>query len=178
MRPVREELVEAYDDYADDVYGYFIFRLVPPVMAEELTGRAFERAFEIWGTLDRGRLSARAWLLAIAHDLYVDHRRRNPSPHEGELDEQAVTEPSPASGDSRREALGVEPELAAALRRLSRREREALALCFGGDLALPELATLLGVEPDEGKKYLARGLRGVAAALEPRAAAPSPPGDQ
>ena len=41
-----------------------------------------------------------------------------------------------------------------------------------------ELATLLGVEPDEGKKYLARGLRGVAAALEPRAAAPSPPGDQ
>ena len=52
-----------------------------------------------------------------------------------------------------------DPQLAAALQRLERREREAIALRFGGDLRNAEIAELLGVSVANAQQILSRALR-------------------
>ena len=50
-------------------------------------------------------------------------------------------------------------DLAMAIGRLHRRERDALALRFGGELTIGEIAELLDQTPAEIKQRLARGVR-------------------
>ena len=53
----------------------------------------------------------------------------------------------------------MEPELAAALDELGDREREIIALRFGGDLTGPEIASLTGLSLANVQQILSRSLR-------------------
>ena len=55
--------------------------------------------------------------------------------------------------------VGPRPEVAAALARLKRREREALALRFGGDLRTAEVAQVLDISVANAQQILSRELR-------------------
>jgi RNA polymerase sigma-70 factor, ECF subfamily len=124
--------------------------------AEDLTQVTFERAFKAWGHFDRRRASARTWLLAIARNLLVDHyRRRDTSPAEADDEEALQTHPAPSSDPD----LGVSPELENALATLGDRERELIALRFGGDLSGPEIAELTGLTLANVQQILSRSLR-------------------
>ena len=55
--------------------------------------------------------------------------------------------------------LGIEPELATALAELAPRDREVLALRFGGDLNGPEIAAMTGLTLANVQQILSRSLR-------------------
>ena len=63
--------------------------------------------------------------------------------------------------------LGLDPDLEAALARLDDRERELLALRFGGDLNGPEIAGLTGLSLANVQQILSRTLRRLRHELEP-----------
>ena len=63
--------------------------------------------------------------------------------------------------------LGLSPELAAALATLPQRDREIVALRFGGDLTGPEIAELLDLTLANVQQILSRSLRKLRAELEP-----------
>ena len=65
----------------------------------------------------------------------------------------------PASPGPEESAFGPDPELAAALGRLSEREREVLALRFGGDLGGQEIAAMLGITLANVQQLSSRALR-------------------
>jgi len=155
----------AYDEHVWHVYGYFAYRLPSRDDAEDLTQLTFERALKAWDRFDARRASVATWLLAIARNLLVDHYRRDRS-HRHEPLGDAEGEATLVHGEDDPHTLGISPELAAGLERLGQREREVIALRFGGDLTGPEIAELTGLSIVNVQQILSRSLRRLRAELE------------
>ena len=152
-----------YDEHAGRVHGFFAYWLRSRPDAEDLTQQTFERALRAAGTYDASRASMATWLLAIARNLLVDHLRARPvvplhSPEPAEL------EAIPAPPDRHR--LGLDPALERALAELGPRERQLIALRFGGDLNGPEIARLTGLSLANVQQILSRSLRRMRASLD------------
>lgn len=146
-----------YDEHVWKVYGFLGYRTRSSHDAEDLTQQTFERALRAWGRFDPERATVQTWLLAIARNLLIDHYRGDRSGETEPLDESAEVasdaEPSPEDG------LGIDPDLAAALDALGERERELIALRFGGDLNGPEIAAMTGLSLANVHQVLSRSLR-------------------
>jgi RNA polymerase sigma factor (sigma-70 family) len=156
----------AYDEHVWDVYGYFAYRIGSRHDAEDLTQLTFERALKAWDRFDARRATAGTWLLAIARNLLVDHYRRDRSRHEEAIGDGEAGELLLGYEELEQPGLGISPDLAAGLELLGRREREVLALRFGGDLTGPEIAELTGLTLSNVQQILSRSLRRLRAGLE------------
>jgi RNA polymerase sigma factor (sigma-70 family) len=155
------EFVQVYEQQVWRVYGFLAYRVRDRDLAEDLTQATFERALRAWGRFDPQRASPGTWLLTIANNLLIDHHRRD---HAGQSEPlQEAHEPAAPGPEAR---LGVAPELASALAELSAREREVIALRFGGDLTGPEIAALLDLTLANVQQILSRSLRKLRQALD------------
>jgi RNA polymerase sigma-70 factor (ECF subfamily) len=157
-------LADIYEEHVWHVYGFFGYHRLSRQDAEDLTQATFERATRAYGRYDPARASVKTWLMAIAHNLLIDHYRRGRSRHnyslDGDIGEAQLGEsPGP-------EGLGLSPPLAAALEVLSPREQEVIALRFGGDLRGPEIAELLDLSLANVQQIASRALRKLRAELE------------
>src|SRR5271155_1213486 len=164
----KPDYTEAFEAHVWEVHGFFAYRLGSRVDAEDLTQETFERALRAWGRFDPRRASVRTWLLAIARNLLIDHYRSR-----GVRKESAMPEDFDAAAAEEPMSLGLDPALAEALERLGDREREIIALRFGGDLSGPEVAALTGLTLANVQQILSRSLRRVRAELD-RAGEPFP----
>jgi RNA polymerase sigma-70 factor, ECF subfamily len=155
------DFARVYDQHVWRVYGYLAYHLRNRDAAEDLTQGTFERALRAWSRFDPRRASESTWLLAIARNLLIDHYRRDRSALVQPIDERVEpTVPGPE------ERLAVSGELGDALATLSDRDREVLALRFGGDLTGPEIATLLDLSLANVQQILSRSLRKLRRLLE------------
>jgi RNA polymerase sigma-70 factor (ECF subfamily) len=167
---------QLYDDQVWNVYGFFGYRVRSREEAEDLTQLTFERALRAWERFDPDRASPRTWLLAIAHNLLVDHYRADRSSRREPLpDDEAGVARLGQGADPSEASLGISPELDAALSGLGERERELIALRFGGDLTSPEIAAVTGLSVANVQQILSRSLRKLRAQLEAEAASESTP---
>jgi RNA polymerase sigma factor (sigma-70 family) len=162
-----QAFLRAYEDHVGDVYGFFAVRAGSRRDAEDLTQLTFERAWRAWARYDEQRASVQTWLLVIARNAYVDHRRRDRTQYELELHEEEVAESGQAVQQDPQTRLGPTPELAAAVGRLREREREVLALRFGGDLQTAEIAEMLGISVANAQQILSRAVRKLRRELGP-----------
>ena len=160
------DFLEAYNDHVWHVYGYLAYRVHTREEAEDLTQLTFERALRAWERYDPSRASLLTWLLAIARNALIDHRRRQGSRSQAALTWGEVAEADLPSEPGPEQALGLSPDLAAALKRLGRRERSVLALRFGGDLKTAEIAEMLNLSVANVQQILSRTLRRLRRELE------------
>jgi len=124
-----------------------------PVEAEDVAVEALGRAYAHWPKL-RQSPWRRAWVLRVATNLVIaDARRYRRNPYKSVVAEDAS------------DALVLRAALAAALKKLPRRQREAVALRYLGDLSERETATAMRVSPGSVKTHLSRGLGALRAAL-------------
>ncbi len=154
-----DEFERLYAAEAQGLFGFLAYRTGDRSLAEDLLADTFERALRSRGRFDRRRGSEKTWLYAIALNLLRDHVRRAAA--EGRALDRAG---APRDGEpSPQEAVEHRDEVQRALAQLSPEEREAIALRFGAELTVPEMASALG-EPlttVEGRVYRAlRKLRG------------------
>lgn len=154
-----------YDDHIWQVYGFFAYRMRNRADAEDLTQLTFERALKSWSRYDPTRAGVATWLLVIARNLLVDHIRADRSARQQPLDEldrghDALVDLADAPD------LGLEPELERALSSLGARDREIIALRFGGDLTGPEIAAATGLTLANVQQILSRSLRRMRAELD------------
>lgn len=161
---MARDFAEVYDEHIWDVYGYVAYRLSSREEAEDVTQMAFERALKAWKRFDPSRASAKTWLISIAHNLLIDHYRASKGPTE-HLDDELAERHGPRTAGPEQD-LGLSPELAGALTTLSQRDREIIALRFGGDLTGPEIAELLDLSLANVQQILSRSLRKLRAELE------------
>jgi RNA polymerase sigma factor (sigma-70 family) len=142
-----------YAREAQGLYGFLAYRTGDRALAEDLLADTFERALRSHRRYDAARGSQRTWLYAIAMNLLRDHARRAAA--EGRAVEK-VGHPVP-SGAEEMESVERRDELARALATLAEEEREAIALRFGAELTVPEMAKLLGqpLTTVEGRVYRA-----------------------
>ena len=152
---------DVYEAEVWRVYGFFAYRLPGKSDCEDLTQATFERALRAWGRFDPSRSEPGTWLLSIARNLLIDQYRRRREFAAGgaeEVDERSA-EDEPALG-------GVSPELHEGLAALNARERELIALRFGGDLSGPEIAEVTGLSVANVQQILSRSLRRLRAHLD------------
>jgi RNA polymerase sigma-70 factor (ECF subfamily) len=158
-----EDFATVYDDEVWSVYGFFAYRLPSVTDAEDLTQRTFERALRAWGRFDPARAPVRVWLLTIARNLLIDHYRADVWGRQQTIEEVPEGE---LGSEMPEPDLGLEPELATALAELAPRDREVLALRFGGDLNGPEIAAMTGLSLANVQQILSRSLRRLRKRLE------------
>jgi RNA polymerase sigma factor (sigma-70 family) len=149
MREVDFERL--YEREAKGLFGFLAYRTGDRGLAEDLLADTFERALRARRGFDRRRGSERTWLYAIALNLLRDHARRAAA--EGRAVERLDRE-RPAG---ELEAVEHRDLVQRALAGLAEEEREAIALRFGADLTVPEMAKLLGqpLTTVEGRVYRA-----------------------
>jgi RNA polymerase sigma-70 factor (ECF subfamily) len=120
-------------------------------LAEDVLADTFERVLRARRRFDPRKASEKTWLYAIALNCLRDRARRSAA--EGRaLERLDPPVPAPAAGAVEdRDAVGR------ALEVLSGEEREAIALRFGADLTVPEIAKLTGerLTTVEGRVYRA-----------------------
>ncbi len=159
---MKPDFADVYDEHIWDVYGYLAYRLPSREEAEDLTQATFERALKSWSRFEPRRAAARTWLLSIAHNLLIDHYRA--------VAARPVTVPDAGAPEPAHEGpehdLGISPEVADALTTLSQRDREVIALRFGGELTGPEIAELLDLSLANVQQILSRSLRRLRVELE------------
>ncbi len=156
-----ENFGQVYEEHVWRVYGFIALRVRDRHLAEDLTQATFERALRAWSRFDPRRASQSTWLLAIAQNLVIDHYRRDRSDTFHALGEDALgSVPGPE------ERMGASPDVLEALADLGEREREVLALRFGGDLTGPEIAELTGLSLANVQQILSRSLRKLRGVLD------------
>jgi RNA polymerase sigma-70 factor (ECF subfamily) len=153
-----DEFERLYSDEAQGLFAFLAYRTGDRALAEDLLADAFERALR--GKYNARKGPAKTWLYAIALNVLRDHVRRSAA--EGRAYAKVDT-----GGEGADPFVGVEvrDELMRALNGLAAEEREAIAMRFGADLTVPEMAAVLGVPLTtvEGRVY--RALRNLREAL-------------
>src|SRR5690348_4410086 len=154
MQSEQSTFARMYDEQVWRVYGFLAYRLGDRDTAEDLTQATFERALRAWSRFDPRRASESTWLLTIARNLLIDHYRRDKS----HATEPAERQDVPVVPGPEEQPTGS-PELIGALARLSDRDREVIALRFGGDMTGPEIASVLNLSLANVQQILSRSLR-------------------
>jgi RNA polymerase sigma-70 factor (ECF subfamily) len=161
VAPEPSEFARVYDEHVWRVYGFLAYRLSDRDVAEDLTQMTFERALRAWSRFDPRRASESTWLLAIARNLLIDHHRRDRSDRLDPIDERVLpTVPGPEDW------LTTSPDLSEALGQLTGRDREVVALRFGGDMTGPEIAGMMDLSLANVQQIISRSLRKMRTILE------------
>jgi RNA polymerase sigma-70 factor (ECF subfamily) len=160
---MRDDEFEAlYEDEAPGLFAFLAYRTGDRAVAQDLVADAFERALRARGRFDRRRGSARTWLYAIAMNVLRDHVRRAGAARRASerLEARAVI-----AERSVADRVAEHDDLYVAIRTLSEEERTVIALRYGADLTVPEIAETLGerLTTVEGRVY--RALRKLRDAL-------------
>jgi RNA polymerase sigma factor (sigma-70 family) len=150
---------QAAEDHLDDVYGYLAWFTSDRFAAEELTAETFERALRLWHRFYPQRGSARTWLCQVARTVALDHFR---SERRRTRREQLAALPEHVDAPF---AVGLSPDLEAALHELSAGEREVVALRVVLELDAGTAARVLGISPTNCTTRLNRALRKLEEAL-------------
>lgn len=133
-----------YEAYFDKIFRYISIKTGNRTEAEDLTQQVFIKAM---GSINsykvRGEIPFSAWLYRIAHNQIVDSLRKRSRRPTVELDE---TMPLPSNDNPAAETeLKMESqELMAATNKLTPAQRDVIALRFGAELPIAEVARLTG----------------------------------
>jgi RNA polymerase sigma factor (sigma-70 family) len=137
---MREDAFERlYAEHAQGLLGFLVYRTGDRALAEDLLADTFEKVLRARRRFDRRKASEKTWLYSIALNCLTDHKRRKAA--EGRAIAKVAVPPGaveapPADDVQDRDAVNR------ALATLGEDEREAIALRYGADLTVPEIARL------------------------------------
>ena len=150
----RDEAFERlYGEHADGLLGFLTYQTGDRVLAEDIVADTFERVLRT-GSGWRGRSGQKTWLYTIAVNRMRDLARRRGA--EARAVERVAI---PIATADEIGAIAERDELARALQDLSEEERVVVALRFGAELSLSEMADVLGERQTTIEGRLYRGLR-------------------
>jgi len=151
----RDRFERLYEEHAQPLYGFLAYRTGDDALAEDLLSDTFERVLRARRRFDPRRASAKTWVYSIALNCLRDHARRA-SAEQRALDRSEAVRAGPQVADPI-ELSDERDALRRAMSLLTDEEREAIALRYGGDLTVPEIAQTLGekLTTVEGRVYRA-----------------------
>jgi RNA polymerase sigma-70 factor, ECF subfamily len=166
-----------YTEHAQALFAFLRYRTDDSALAEDLLADTYERVLRARRRFDPRKASEKTWLYTIALNCLTDHARRRAT--ESRTLELIAASPSPGSIG---ESWGIDETdltdeiadrevhdrdlLSRSLALLRGPERQAIALHFGADLSIAEIAKLTDqpFTTIEGRVY--RALRKLRAALD------------
>jgi RNA polymerase sigma-70 factor (ECF subfamily) len=167
-QPLTEDVVAAarkgdalafraiYQELSPVVFGYLRSHGVPD--PEAVTSDVFVSVLQRVDRLVGGVAGLRTFVMSIAHARYVDEaRRRRRQPQTFEYD-TAFDPRITRSAEDEALAYAGTANILSVLRSLPNDQREVLALRFVADLAIDDVATVIGRSPGAVKQLQRRGL--------------------
>jgi RNA polymerase sigma factor (sigma-70 family) len=144
--PAPDGFAGVYERFFADVHRYIAGRLGRDV-ADDIAADTFVIALRKYDSFDARRGPVRAWLLGIATNLVAQHRRTEQRRYRAFR--RAGAEELAGGHEDRVvswvAAEGMQPQIAGALARLSREERDVLLLVALADLSHEEISQALGI---------------------------------
>lgn len=134
------------------LYSYVAYRIGDGPDAEDVTSEVFARAVRSRGTYDHRRGAPITWLTAIARSALSDHAQRQAPIPVVPPDDTADPQPDIAAEVAER------VDLRDAVERLAARDRELIAMRYGADLTVRQIADLLEMTTTAVETALSRAL--------------------
>jgi RNA polymerase sigma-70 factor, ECF subfamily len=162
---MRDEHFERlYAEHAESLFAFLAYRTGDRMLAEDLVADTFERVLRARRRFDPRKASEKTWIYSIAMNALRDSARRRSA--EGRAIERAVPVAAGAESYSPHDHADDRDEIRRALERLAPEEQDAIALRFGGDLTVADIARVTGekLTTVEGRVY--RALRKLRDELE------------
>jgi RNA polymerase sigma-70 factor (ECF subfamily) len=149
-------LAEIYDEYSVKIYNYIYHKTGDRALAEDLMADVFLRALEAIQD-DKGWTSSlQGWLYRIAHNLVVDHYRRQSKREGPPLNERIAATDDRSVQIAERILSGG--KVRSALEHLTEEQQQVIVLKFAEDLSNREVAEILGKTEGAVKALQHRGL--------------------
>ena len=156
------DFTEFYRRSKDDCLFAVLVSVGDRDTAQELVAEAFARAWASWRTVSRHRAPS-AWVVRTALNANVSRWRRGRRellvPDIGSVADLPAAEDAESS---------VDPRIMAALRRLSSRQRQVVALRLFLDLDTDRAAEVLGIAPGTVQAHLGRAMAALRDELMPQ----------
>ena len=163
----EEDFDRLYSEHGQALFGFLVYRTGDRVLAEDLVADTFERVLRARRRFDPRKGKEKTWIYTIALNRLRDVQRSAAA--ERRAIERVADSAGPAESSRGHDHVEHRDAVARAMGVLSDEERDAIALRFGAELTVPEIAKLLE-EPlttVEGRVY--RALRKLRDELEPPA---------
>ncbi|WP_157419767.1 RNA polymerase sigma factor [Actinomadura kijaniata] len=157
-----DRFTAVYDRHFPAVYRYVAGRLGPQV-ADDVAAETFLVAFRRRATFDPAKGEVRPWLFGIATTLVAQHRRAESRRYRAIA--RLAVERGPGDGADHAAAGGLRLDLARALTKLSRKERDVVLLVALADLSHQGVADALGIPYGTVGSRLSTARRKLRAAL-------------
>jgi RNA polymerase sigma-70 factor, ECF subfamily len=147
-----------YAEHAEPLLRFVMFRVGDREVAQDVVADTFERVLRSKARFDPRKSSEKTWIYGIALNLVRDHARREQVA--ARTFEQVVVPVGTGSPSGRAvpELIADRDEVRRALMILADAEREVVALRFGADLTMPEIAKVIGEKLSTVEGRLYRGL--------------------
>jgi RNA polymerase sigma-70 factor, ECF subfamily len=152
-----------YSEHVGRVFNFFRYRVGETATAEDLTATTFERAWSRRGQYRGDADGFAGWLYTIARNVAHDYFRKSPSLVTLDAVDQTVAPESVAEQVEQARAFAA---LVAAIRRLSERERDLIALKYGAELTNREIARQLRLTESNVGTILSRAVQRLRRDLE------------
>jgi RNA polymerase sigma factor (sigma-70 family) len=137
---ILERFERLYAEHADGLLAFLVYRTGDRALAEDLVADTFERVLRARRRFDPRKASEKTWIYSIALNLLRDHARRR------KVEDRALERTAVVAGDEPDrpplDTIADRDMLSRALEALSDEEREAIALRYGAELTVPEIAKL------------------------------------
>ena len=151
-----DALAEVHERYYAPIFRYVAFRVSDRDVAEDLTSEVFTRLLSALRDKNAPQNTLRGWLYGVAARVVSDHHRRHYRAPEVELDESLMSrDASPADIV---EKMLTHADLKQAMTELTDEQQHVLALRFGYDMPIQEVAKTLGKTEGSIKQLQARAI--------------------
>lgn len=159
QRSKSEEFSDIFESYYKRLYNYIYYRVNEQYIAEDLTSQVFEKVMFKIDTYCENKSNFEVWLFTIAKNTLNDYfriqKRRKIFPLEF-IEHTISKEKAPEEII----LIGEKNEqLKKAVAQLNKRERELVALKFGGNMKNTEIAALLQISESNVGVILCRSMK-------------------
>jgi len=159
---------ELYEQFFDRIYRYVSFKTGSASEAEDITGEVFVRMLE---SIHKFRWQGHpfsSWLFRIAHNLVVDHFRKNSKRSIVSLENTATNvEAAAVDIDSHIDTELYMGEVCKAMVGLTELQNEVISLRFATGLSVAETAEAIGKKENAVKALQHAGLKKLRRLLNP-----------
>ncbi len=161
----QEALAQIHDLYYVPIYRYIAFRINEHETAEDLTSEVFTRLLSALRDHTAPQKTLRGWLFSVASRVVKDHYRKQYRRKQTELDESMPS--LVATPDQKVEMKLTNENLRQAITKLTEDQQQVIALRFGYEMSIRDVAQTIGKSEGAIKMLQARAVAALSRIMVP-----------
>lgn len=131
-----------YKEFSSRIYRYAFLKVRNQQLAEDISEMVFLRALEAIDKYEMRGPPFSSWLFRIAHNLIIDHQRKNKWDRELSLEDVSLP-PGHDPATLAEKEIALE-QVSGAMKHLTKAQQEVVEMRFAAELSIAEIAHIMG----------------------------------